>query len=166
MWREVRRLWDGKLAPIPPGLIGPTVSDCPRSFLVDVGLPTDGPLGVTFYDNERLLSSLSIGGADYLLLGYDYGTILSVKAGTDEIWSVNPSGEYHPRFVNSRLSYFIAFLGIYDSRSDDRERASDEQHDVIVQEIRRQFISRDACALDDMESWWSLVLEQMSQGLL
>ncbi len=79
---------------------------------------------------------------------------------------MNPSEEYNPRFVNSRLSCFISFLGIYDSRSDDRERASDEQHEVIVQEIRRQFISRDACALDDVEKWWSLVLEQMSQGLL
>jgi len=134
--------------------------------LIDVGLPTDGPLGVTFYDDEQLLSPLSIRGADYLLLGYDYGTILGVKAGTDEIWAVNPSEEYNPRFVNSRLSCFISFLGIYDSRSDDRERASDEQHEVIVQEIRRQFISRDACALDDVENWWSLVLEQMSQGLL
>lgn len=167
-WQEVRQLWGDKLAPISPDLVKWNISDPTKGFLMDVGLPRKGPLalGVIFYHDERLLGLRSIAGVDYLALGYDYGTILGIKLGTDEVWAVDPDKESLPRFVNSRLSAFVLFLAIYDSRGHDRQHASDEEDEVIVQEMRQQFISRDPHAFDDVENWWSLVFEQMSYGML
>ncbi len=76
VWREIRRLWGNKLAPIPQDLVDADASESTRSLLTHVGLPTDGPLGVTFFLDERLLDPLSAGGDDYLMLGHDYGTAL------------------------------------------------------------------------------------------
>lgn len=167
-WREVRQLCTGKLVPIPPELVRGDCPDSIRSSLIDIGLPKEGPpaSGVTFYHDRRLLDTPSAGRADYLTIGYDYGTILSLKLKTGEIWAVDPNGRTPPRFVNSRLSDFILFLAVYDSYGHERQRASDEEDESIVQEIRRRFTARDPRALDDQENWWSLILEQMSYGLL
>lgn len=165
-WQEARQLWGDKLVPISPGLVGRNISDFTRTFLMNAGLPGKGPLGVTFYHDERLLDLHSVGATGYLAIGEDYGTILGMKIETGEMWSLDPREECPSRFVNSRLSDFVLFLGVYGSRAKDRQHASDEQHEVIVQEMRRQFISRDPRALDHVEHWWSLIFEQMSHGLL
>lgn len=165
-WQEIRQLWGDKLVSIPSDLMVLDISDFTRSFLMDVGLPTEGPGDIIFYHDERLFDLLSIGATDYLAVGHDYGTSFGIKRGTDELWAVDPRGELRSRFVNSRLSDFALFLAIYDSQGPDRQQASDEEDEVIVQEMRLQLISRDPRALDDVDNWWSLVLEQMSHGLL
>jgi hypothetical protein len=163
--QEARRLWGDNIAPISSDAIAENISDGTRWFLTNVGLPTDSPFAVNFYHDEQLLEPVSVGQTEFLALGEDHGTVLGVRAGTDELWTVHPAGIIPQRFVNSRLSAFILFLGLYVSRRRDLEEASDDETLVaLVQEIREQFTSRDAPALADPENWWSLVLEQASEG--
>lgn len=166
VWREARRLWGDKLTPILPNLVGSHVSDSTRSFLTHVGLPTECPLPFTFYHDERLLRPLSMVDADYLVFGDNYGVMFAVKAGTDELRSVYPDEKRPQRFMNSHISLFFTFLGLLASRLQELRQASSGHVDIVVHELRRQFLSRDARALEDAHSWWNLLLEQAIEGFV
>ncbi len=159
-------MWEDKLAPIPHGLIESNISDSSRSFLTKVGLPTGCPLLVTFYHDERLLQSISAGGTDYLVMGDDYGTMLGLKGGTDELWAVDPSGNLAATFVNSRICDFVLFLALYEARYESRlPQASTEETEAIIEHLRRHFDSCDRRALEDVDHWWSSVLGDIVREL-
>jgi hypothetical protein len=165
--RGVRRLWGDRLAPVPPAaVVGRRLSPGTSSFLTEVGLPMESLVEVMFYRDERLLEPVSTGGAEFFGLAEESATVLGVKAGTDEVWSVSPRWRRPHRFVNSRFSLFILFLGLFDSRLVSLREGDEREVDAIVDDLRRNFVAYDARALDDTKNWWSLVLEQAGEGFV
>lgn len=53
------------------------------------------------------------------------------------------------------------------SKSNNNEIVSvnDDEIGVLIGEIRQKFIHVDERALDDEENWWSVILEQVEDGL-
>lgn len=169
--QEICRLWGEKLIPIAPDLAaGRELSCFTSSFLTDVGLPDECPYQWAFYQAERLLEPITVAGSDYLLLGGDLPyEMWGVKVGAEDVWSLDPGGGRSAVFMNSRASDLVRFLGLYVSLYTSRpglDEISNGDAQVIVDELRAQFELRDARALEETGYWWSLVLEQVSDGLL
>lgn len=134
------------------------------TFLGRVGLPRrNSPLEMTFYDGEDLLTDLVVHGTRYWIIGDDYGTKISVDA-NEQVWSVS-EGSLPLRFVNTSLAQFVLFLGIYRYRPPALTPVTDEQAAGILTELRHEFGEADPLALADIENWWSVILEQIEQGL-
>ncbi|WP_406272939.1 SUKH-4 family immunity protein [Nocardia sp. NBC_00881] len=151
-WEELCVAWGpDQLVPIEPErLTDAPVTERTREFLVRVGFPRECPLLVSFYRDERLLQPIWLRDIRYLLVGDDDGTLLALRAGTDELWSVTES-EDEPRFVNSHLWEFVLLLGLYEPRA--------------YPGFRQRVATCDEKALGHDDCWWSLIVEQMSYGL-
>jgi hypothetical protein len=136
-----------------------------RDFLTSVGLPQcDLPLEVTFHSGQELLVERVVNGAGYWVVGDDYGTKIALDA-KEQVWSLG-DGEMPNRAINTSLDRFVLFLGIYRSATPALKEATDEQASGIVDGLRGQFSALDPAALAEGENWWSVVLEQVEQGLL
>ncbi|MER7372569.1 SUKH-4 family immunity protein [Streptomyces lanatus] len=165
---EIRRLWADGLARTALAGKSPQapVPESTWRLLTDIGLPAECPLDVTLYRDERLLLPVSSGaGASYLTVGDDFGTTLGLTPGSGELWSFQTDDDSPPRFVNASLDAFVLFLGLYESTGN-LAALSDRKRAAAVAELGRELATYDAAALDDTESWWSVILEQRAQGLL
>ncbi len=120
---------------------------------------------VTFYHDERLLKPLSMGGTNYFVVGDDYGTVLGINLETDELWAVDPNEQLPQCFVNSRVSDFVLFLALWESRQPDLEEATTEGIKGIIRQLRWQFNSRDKHALENVVNWWNDVLNDVIRSL-
>jgi hypothetical protein len=163
---DPRRWWADRLVPVPAASaarrpVGVTTS----AFLADVGFPIESPLDVTLYRDERLLAPMRFRDTDYLVIGDDYGTTLVVEAGRDALWSLNPEQGIF-RFVNSNVGHFVDFLGLYQALGEYDRGLSGEQESALVAEFDAWMRCRDPAALDDADHWWSLIVEQLHDGLL
>lgn len=153
-----------------------------RQFLRDVGLPRqvaifpdedltlefrfDGPFKIDTYKNEPVTRIGQMGEGDiYIYIAAD-GTILNrVGLGdNDDQW----------RFVNSSLEQFLRFIVIYkrlypdfwfrpDIDADDEEQ--EEKLAQLAADFRAQFEPSDPKAFENDETWWSVAIEQMEDGL-
>lgn len=84
------------------------------------------------------------------------------------MWALDPTRTEAATFINSRICDFVDFLGIYMSLYASRPKLNeinDADARAIVNELRARFSALDPRALDDVGTWWSLVLEQAEQGL-
>lgn len=163
---EVRRLWVGRLQPIQPRLLRKELPEPTRTFLAEVGLPTQAPF-VAFYHDERLGDPVSTPDGTFYAVAAESLVVLALRAGTSELWAVQPEGLVPQRFVNSDLASFLVFLGYLDARLAALRDAEDEQAArVMVDELRHEFLACDQQALVEPESWWNLVLAQAVDGYL
>lgn len=142
----------------------PALRDLPedaRRVACQIGLPSSAePL----YEYEPP-SSEPQAGTRYCRIGTDGGTSLLV--GTDGVvTSVSPNGEYPIRHVNSSLECFLLFLSkVTAARRRFREMADDDI-DTVIDTLYRDLLAVDAGAFADPDTWWSVVFEQMRDGLL
>lgn len=162
---EIRQLWSGQLVPVSSESLPAWLSPETRAFLTGIGLPRDAPLNVTL-DLGRQPASFTVAGTEYLAIGDDYGTQLGIEVGTDEVWSIGPDGALPKRFVNSTVGALVAFLGLYIKYQPALQGASDEEAEEIVAQLRDEFAAVDEAAVDGVENWWSVVLEQTALGLM
>lgn len=97
-------------------------------------------------------------------IGHDGKTHLVIAAG--EVWSLDPAGVLPRRLVNRSVEQFVdsltGFREAWAVRADLDEVASDRQ----IAQLRERLRDIDADAIDDPASWWSVILEQMADGLL
>jgi len=135
-----------------------------RDFLVCDGLPEESPLYVTF--RHEGFETLDYEGNRYIVLGDDFGTWLCLTEESGELVSVSPDTDLPTRFVNSSIRDFVALLDIFQDTQRERRGTGSEGDGKVIEELRRSFAERDPSALDDPESWWSVVLEQMESGEL
>ena len=145
-----------------------TVPEETKSFLTCFGFPPnlEETLLLHFYQNDDALA-ISIHNHDrFLIIGDDDGTKLGIKENTGEVLSIDPEGKLPTRFVNSSILTLLAFLGMYVREQPGLAQADDEEASQIVARMRDAFSTFDAQALDNPENWWSVVLEQVEQGLL
>ncbi|MFE1802808.1 SUKH-4 family immunity protein [Streptomyces sp. NPDC059517] len=113
-------------------------------------------------------------GADagsYLVMGSDFGKAICVQYGTANIVAVpveaGPGGApVPPQFVNTGLPEFARSLALLGRMWRLRFGLNQEQAGRWTVDFQAQLAAIDPAALGSPESWWSVLLEQMWDGLL
>ena len=144
---------------LPAGLLG-----AEADLLCDIGLPIRvGPV----FEADPPEVFVDRGSSRSLLrLGDDLGTWLCLDLATHQVVSVDPERELPERFVNSTLSDFLRFLCRLDRFWAKTMPLEDDEAIAAVSPLREEMRAIDAAALGSEDHWWSVVLEQMSDGLL
>ncbi|WP_371791941.1 SUKH-4 family immunity protein [Streptomyces sp. NBC_01471] len=109
--------------------------------------------------------------ASYLVMGSDFGRAICVQYGTANIVAVpveaGPGGQpVAPQFVNSGLPEFVRSLALLGRMWRLRFGLTPEQAGRWTVDFQAQLMMLDPAALGSPESWWSVLLEQMWDGLL
>ncbi|WP_078612668.1 SUKH-4 family immunity protein [Streptomyces canus] len=107
----------------------------------------------------------------YLVMGSDFGKAVCVQYGTANIVAVpveaGPGGApVPPQFVNTGLPEFQRCLALLGRMWRLRFGLNQEQAGRWTVDFQAQLASLDPAALGSPESWWSVLLEQMWDGLL
>ncbi|MEU0027998.1 SUKH-4 family immunity protein [Streptomyces sp. NPDC006335] len=107
----------------------------------------------------------------YLVMGSDFGKAICVQYGTANIVAVpveaGPGGApVPPQFVNTGLPEFQRCLALLGRMWRLRFGLNQEQAGRWTVDFQAQLASLDPAALSSPESWWSVLLEQMWDGLL
>ncbi|MGW5788514.1 SUKH-4 family immunity protein [Streptomyces sp. NPDC003757] len=119
---------------------------------------------------ERGVQPASDAGS-YLVVGSDFGRAICVQYGTAAIVAVpveaGPGGApVPPQFVNSGLPEFARCLALLGRMWRLRFGLNQEQAGRWTVDFQAQLAALDPAALGSPESWWSVLLEQMWDGLL
>ncbi|WP_405624032.1 SUKH-4 family immunity protein [Streptomyces sp. NBC_00076] len=151
--------------------------------LVVAGLPTDmGPFFWAQAQPGRPVPTLaelaaergvqpSSDAGSYLVMGSDFGKAICVQYGTANIVAVpveaGPGGApVPPQFVNTGLPEFQRCLSLLGRMWRLRFGLNQEQAGRWSVDFQAQLAALDPAALGSPESWWSVLLEQMWDGLL
>ncbi|WP_407706570.1 SUKH-4 family immunity protein [Streptomyces scopuliridis] len=107
----------------------------------------------------------------YLVMGSDFGRALCVQYGTAHIMAVpveaGPGGQpVPPQFVNTGLPEFTRSLALLGRMWRLRFGLNPEQAGRWTVDFQAQLSALDPAALSSPENWWSVLLEQMWDGLL
>ncbi|MFE4914769.1 SUKH-4 family immunity protein [Streptomyces sp. NPDC056652] len=107
----------------------------------------------------------------YLVMGTDFGRALCVQYGTAHIMAVpveaGPGGQpVPPQFVNTGLPEFTRALALLGRMWRLRFGLNPEQAGRWTVDFQAQLAALDPAALSSPENWWSVLLEQMWDGLL
>ncbi|MFJ4832236.1 SUKH-4 family immunity protein [Streptomyces sp. NPDC088747] len=119
---------------------------------------------------ERGVQPSSDAGS-YLVMGSDFGKAICVQYGTANIVAVpveaGPGGApVPPQFVNTGLPEFARCLALLGRMWRLRFGLNQEQAGRWTVDFQAQLASLDPAALGSPESWWSVLLEEMWDGLL
>ncbi|MGY0067865.1 SUKH-4 family immunity protein [Streptomyces sp. QTS137] len=119
---------------------------------------------------ERGVRPASDAGS-YLVMGSDFGKAVCVQYGTANIVAVpveaGPGGApVPPQFVNTGLPEFARCLALLGRMWRLRFGLNQEQAGRWTVDFQTQLAALDPAALGSPESWWSVLLEQMWDGLL
>ncbi|MGW4687915.1 SUKH-4 family immunity protein, partial [Streptomyces sp. NPDC004244] len=119
---------------------------------------------------QRQVQPASDAGS-YLVIGSDFGKALCVQYGTAHIVAVpvegGPGGApVPPQFVNSSLPQFVRSLAMLGHMWRLRQHLTPEQAGRWTVDFQANLAGLDTAALTSPESWWSVLLEQMWDGLL
>ncbi|HZF91268.1 SUKH-4 family immunity protein [Streptomyces sp.] len=107
----------------------------------------------------------------YLVMGSDFGKAICVQYGTANIVAVpveaGPGGApVPPQFVNTGLPEFARCMALLGRMWRLRFGLNQEQAGRWTVDFQAQLAALDPAALGSPESWWSVLLEQMWDGLL
>ncbi|MFD8736823.1 SUKH-4 family immunity protein [Streptomyces sp. NPDC059618] len=107
----------------------------------------------------------------YLVMGSDFGKAVCVQYGTANIVAVpveaGPGGApVPPQFVNTGLPEFARCLALLGRMWRLRFGLNQEQAGRWTVDFQAQLAALDPAALASPESWWSVLLEEMWDGLL
>ncbi|MEU0703911.1 SUKH-4 family immunity protein [Streptomyces bacillaris] len=107
----------------------------------------------------------------YLVMGTDFGRAICVQYGTANIVAVpveaGPGGQpVPPQFVNTGLPEFVRSMALLGRMWRLRYGLTPEQAGRWTVDFQAQLVALDPAALASPESWWSVLLEQMWDGLL
>ncbi|MEU3712394.1 SUKH-4 family immunity protein [Streptomyces catenulae] len=159
------------------------VPEVVAQMLVWAGLPVDfGPFFWAQAQPGRPVPTLaelaaergvqpSADAGSYLVMGNDYGRQLCVQYGTAHLVAVPlegvPGGQPAPaQFVNSGLPEFTRCLAMLGRMWRLRYGLTPEQAGRWTVDFQAQLVALDPAALGSPETWWSVLLEQMWDGLL
>jgi hypothetical protein len=159
------------------------VPDIVAQTLVQAGLPVDFqpffwaqarpgrplPTLAELAEEHRVQAAPDAGS--YLVMGNDYGRRLCVQYGTAHVVAVPlevalGSAPAPPRFVNSSLPEFARCLALLGRMWRLRLGLTPEQAGRWTVDFQAQLAAQDPAAVGSPETWWSVLIEQMWDGLL
>ncbi|MEO3845708.1 SUKH-4 family immunity protein, partial [Streptomyces sp. B22F1] len=119
---------------------------------------------------ERGVQAASDAGS-YLVMGNDFGRQMCVQYGTAHIVAVPleaapGGGSAPPQFVNTGLPEFVRCLAMLGHMWRMRFGLTPDQAGRWTVDFQSQLVAIDPAALQGPDHWWSVVLEQLWDGLL
>lgn len=172
--KEFVSLWGGEDFVRPPvaQLDSGSLSEANAGFLREAGLPRKGGLQLDFSAIERGLpmlgSVLEAKGlaiqtqwTEYRVLGQDNASYMCLDTGPRGVITAVWPRERIQRFVNTNIPCLAECLLAYRQISKGSDHLNDEAY---ASDLRRYIERVDPIALEDEESWWSVVVEQASYG--
>ncbi|MET7640330.1 SUKH-4 family immunity protein [Streptomyces sp. NPDC005438] len=150
-------VWAGVPREFPPFFWGQAVPGRPIPTLAELA-------------HERGVQPASDSGS-YLVMGQDFGRQICVQYGTAHIVAVpmeaGPGGQPQPpQFVNTGLPEFVRCLALLGRMWPLRYGLTPDQAGRWTVDFQMQLAGLDPAALSSAETWWSVLLEQMWDGLL
>jgi SUKH-4 immunity protein len=143
------------------------ISDEEKEVLLHVGLPRQvgSFFEASIQEQEEPAVTSKTHGALYRI-GWDLGAHIAVGRGFSGVFAIYPDGEL-PVFVNNTLVHLAIFLHETGKTCGDRTWMSEEDWVIAVANLKARLLEVDPPALpSDLQSWWSLVFEQIEEGLL
>ncbi|MGW6705792.1 SUKH-4 family immunity protein [Streptomyces sp. NPDC054956] len=151
-----------------------------RQTLMEAGLPRDmgpffwsravagRPWPVTGHPKARDGLHLPLARGMTLVLGHDFGKMLCIEYGSEHVVALPPgvAGPSYAQFVNSGLPEFAHCVAALGRMWPQRRGLTPEQAGLWTTDFQADLMRLDPPALASPENWWSLVLEQMWDGLL
>jgi len=135
-----------------------------RHVLAEVGLPETEGVYFTRAKPELITGAESVGR--YCRIGSSSTNEIGVVADSGIVLSISPPGTYIVGFINSNLECFVEFL--YRTTKARRSFAGlgDDEIDAIIEDLEPKLRALDPDAFGNPNHWWSLVFEQLKQGML
>ncbi len=99
------------------------------------------------------------------IFGYDDVTPLCISEGHGHIVHLSPTRAIE-RHVNGSIELFADFLVIYEKCRREVVGLDDRSVDELIDRVEAQMGSADPSAVEEPEFYWSVILEQMRDGLL
>jgi hypothetical protein len=169
--REFLDLWGpGEMVRLPEeGLSTLSIPPDSKDFLAEAGLPREAGLRLDFSalpSLEPLPSILArrkletrVAWGELRVLGGDEASYicLTPQGAIVAVWP----GEGLERFVNSSVQQLAECLLAYREISKESDHLAEEAY---ADDLRRYVLRLDPRALEDEESWWSVVVEQANYG--
>lgn len=162
---DLVRLWgEGNVVRYDPSRVDVALPANAADALENVGLPK--AVDPLFEVRDLSILESRDQGRLYCRFGTDHGTDLCVALDDGAVMSLSVAGDYPDRFVNTSLPAFIEFLLLV---SDARRRfldLGDDEIDLLIADLETRLRRLDDRALADPDDWWSVIIEQMKDGLL
>jgi hypothetical protein len=158
---------DGIIKPKPEVVSKWAITDAEKDILLRVGLPREL---TPFFEAsvqrqvEPVVSSKSHG--ELYKVGWDLGNDIAVGSDSTGVWAIDPDGE-PDLFINSTLTHLVIFLHAAGKARCDNSWENWADDGPAIANLRERLTEVDAPALPpDLNTWWSLVFEQMEEGLV
>ena len=138
----------------------------PRAAYVlgEVGLPVAVDPLFVFTPAESMPSDRQPGRL--IRFGTDGGSSLCLTPPDDAVVSLPAAPELPVRYVNADLESFAGFLLEVCRARRQFADLDDAQIDAMIDDLQRQLQRADETAFADPEHWWSVIFEQLRDGLL
>ena len=139
------------------------IPESSKNFLHHIGLPKQGDWTLRFGTPQDLPLLRSHPGMR--VIGYDD----LVPICLDENCNgrvIAADSDLDVRFVNSSVERFGMCLAVYQAYRVAVRHLDEEEAENVVEETVREIEDIDAAATSNEEHWWSIIIEQMRQGML
>jgi len=174
--KEISGFWDkDDLVPISRELLDQfDLAYDTEMVLSSIGLPMnveevkEQPFSINFYHEPEMGLYC---GDEYIIIGDIESSKIGIHKKTGNIHLIDepPSACIQIRFINSDIAKFLMFLKVYLSYRPQLVDAMEEDDEkklfAIVGHIKQHMNQMDSKALWDEESYWSVLLEQVEDGL-
>lgn len=143
----------------PPDLVKDLpIPEAAKDVLTTVGLPMDDE----FFAAADVPEVMPDGT---VRIGTDDGTDICVDA-QGRVFSISAAGEHPERFVNSDLAAFGQSLELVTRQRAEHVGQPADVLDEQVEDMAVALMDIDEVVFEDPENWWSVIFEQMRDGLL
>ena len=139
------------------------VPEADASFLERVGMPRDVDWTLDFVRTAQHVKTLP-GDGSMVVIGRDDQNPICIKTSNRSVVCVE-EGKLE-RFMNRSVFTLADFLCAYQMYRIQVRDAKDNEIDELIAATESKMRSADADALGNKENYWSVVLEQMKEGLL
>ena len=117
---------------------------------------------------ERIVQKLS--GTDSVAIGDDGHAVICIQCGGSEtakgrLWAVDPDGGW-AQFVNTNVAAFARSLALLAGTWPRMHGLDPYAAGAVVADFQARLAAIDPRALDGEDQWWTVIIEQMWDGLL
>lgn len=157
------RVW-GKTSRVPADVLDRfDIRSAAAEALGVSGLPVSAePL----FEATSLATVPCAGRRDLVRFGTDFGTSICVDPPNGEVLSVPEDAALRVRFVNSDVESFATFLLETCKTRPKFPDLGDDEIDAAIEVLEARLFTIDPPAFADPDTWWSVIFEQLRDGLL
>lgn len=131
---------------------------------LDFSLPDNDILNIKFLKHEEFHPLVFIDKEYTIVGGDDVDNMIGVDA-DGKVWFLDTMNIF-PMYASKGLKTFVEQLELFINWDYPADDNSDDELEANAREFAREILKSDADALSDDYNFWSVVIEQMEDGLL